>query len=435
MLASKYHHFKTKISNDFLFHFLLLFCVLLPFQFALNPLQNFDLAVVRVVIPLMFFWWLFLAIRRKETILQNNKISYLFLTFLTLATLSLFFSHNIFWSLRKLLFLFSIVPVYFVVLSALKTPSRRRKIIVALVGGATLLSIISILQFSAQFVFGIDPVYNFLAHSIAPFFLGRSFSQAVLAYPSWLVNAGGATYMRATSIFPDPHMLSYYLGMLIPFSIALWSTSKKHAGLFFFSSALLIVADICTFTRGGYIALIAGMVVILPLVSKQAIKKLLLAAATLAFLFTLAPHSPVAGRLTSSFDLNEGSNQGRISNWQQAFLIIKNHPLGVGIGMYSLAVDPNADYREPIYAHDLYLDIAAELGIQTAFVFVAILFLAFIYFWKAAKNDPLLVAGVSSLIIFSTHSLVETPLYSVHVLTLVCILIALSASIKQYEKN
>jgi putative inorganic carbon (HCO3(-)) transporter len=306
---------------------------------------------------------------------------------------------------------------------------------IALVGGAAALAMFSLFQFIAQFIFGIDPVYAFLAHYITPFFLGNSFSQTVLSYPSWLVNANGVTYMRATAMFPDPHMLSYYFGILIPWSIALWSTSKKHSLFFFFASVALILADIATFTRGGYLALIAGALIVLPLVSRKSIIKIIIAAFTLFFLFTLAPHSPVAGRLTSSFDITEGSNQGRISNWKQALPIIAKHPLGVGIGMYSLTVNPEADYREPIYAHNLYLDIAAELGIAATLVFILILLFTFFSFWRAAQEQPFFAAGVSSVTVLAVHSLVETPLYSVHILSLICILIAMGVTVKHYEKN
>jgi len=145
----------------------------------------------------------------------------------------------------------------------------------------------------------------------------------------------------------------------------------------------------------------------------------------LLFLFVM-PDNPVAGRFESSFNINEGSNQGRIYNWKEALPIIVAHPLGVGIGMYPLYVDPLATYRMPIYAHDLYLDIAAELGIIAAIVFIAFLVVVFARFWQAAKTDPFWSAGVASLTVFSVHSLVETPLYSVHVLTLFLIVASLA---------
>lgn len=414
---------------------LILFCLLLPFQFALNPAQGIDLAIVRIIVPAMFLIWLFLLLKKKvDPAIICNKTTCLLGIFIFLAICSLAFSHNFAWSLRKLAFLLSLVPVYFIALSVLGTKYRQRGIIISLVGGATLIAIFGIIQFSAQFVFGIDSVYSFLAQNITPFFLGNSFSKAVLAYPSWLVNSEGVTYMRAFANFPDPHMFSYYLGLLIPWSVAMWATTKSHKKLFFISSFLLILGDILTFTRGSYVALIASALVVLPLVSKNTAKKLLLGIILFIFLLNIVPHNPITGRFVSSFDTKEGSNRARISNWQQSLEIIKNHPLGVGIGMYSLAVKPEAAYREPIYAHNLYLDIAAELGLPAVLVFGLLLFLAGKNFWQTTKRQPFFAAGVASLTVFVVHSLVESPLYSVHILPLILIIIALSASLHPHEK-
>lgn len=426
------NHFR--LNEKALHYALLFFCALLPFQFALNPQSGIDLAIVRVLIPLLFIVWAVIKIKNKDYSMDSSLLSGLVAAFLFLAFISIPFSQNISWSFRKLLFLFSIAPLYFVVADVLKNKTNTAKpIIAALVAGSTLLAAIGIIQFFAQFLFGINTVYSFLAHKISPIFLGNSFSEAVLAYPSWLVNNQGATLMRSVAIFPDPHMLSYYMGLTIPWAIALATTSKKYKHWFFFSTALLVIADILTFTRGGYIALIAAAIATLPLIPKKAIKKMLLSVCLFLVLFAVAPHNPVSARFTSSFDVKEGSNQGRLSNWQQALLIIKKHPFGVGIGAYSLAVDPEADYRQPIYAHNLYLDIAAELGIFAALLFVAILLLALVSFWKVAKKQPFFIAGVGSMTVFSVHSLVETPLYSVHILPLFFMMLAISITAKNHE--
>ena len=243
------------------------FCFLLPFQFALNPAQEIDLAIVRIIVPLMFLGWVFLILKNKLNLeVIKNKITYLLGIFILLSIFSLYFSHNFSWSLRKIAFLLSLTPIYFIAISILCTKYRQRNIIISLVGGSVLLSIFGIIQFIAQFIFGIDSVYSFLAQNIAPFFLGNSFSKAVLTYPSWLVNSEGTTYMRVFANFPDPHMFSYYLGLLIPWSIALWATTVSHKKIFFISSFLLILVDVLTFTRGSYIALIASAIIVLPLV-------------------------------------------------------------------------------------------------------------------------------------------------------------------------
>ena len=391
------------------------------------------MAIVRVIVPVMFLIWIISALKSKRILLQKNKITCLFLIFLALAVFSLFFSHNLSWSLRKLFFLLSLAPLYFVAVSIFSEKCKQRAVIIALVGGTAAIAFVGIIQFISQFFFGIDSVYSFLAKSIAPLFLGNSFSQAVLAYPSWLVNSNNNTYMRAIAVFPDPHMFSYYLGMLAPWSVALWATTKSHKKVFFFSSLLIILADILTFTRGGYIALIASALIILPLVSKNTARKLIAGILMFVCLLAIVPHTPVTGRFVSSFDTQEGSNQARISNWQQALKIISAHPFGVGIGMYSLAVDSSADYRKPIYAHNLYLDIAGELGIFSALIFISLLFFVFKFFWKNSRGQAFFIAGVASITLFGVHSLVESPLYSVHVLPLFLIIIALSAATKQHK--
>lgn len=418
-----------------LYYFFLAFCLLLPFQFALNPAPGIDLAVVRVIIPALSLWLCYDLFKNKKMAEFSDRTTFFLLSLLALSVFSLLFSQNLAWSLRKLAFLFSIAPVYFIAIHACDLPRKIRAALSFLVLGATAVATVGIFQFFSQFIFGIEKTYSFLANSIIPFFLGKSFSAEVLAYPSWLVNSGGTTYMRAFAIFPDPHMFSYYMGMLLPWSLALCATTKNHKGLFFFSSAALAMADVLSFTRGGYIALIVSAVLVLPLVPKTAAKKILIGAAAAVFVLVVSPSSPVTERLGSSFDVNEGSNQARLNNWQQALAVIRNNPLGTGIGTYSLAVDPAASYREPIYAHNLYLDIAAELGIFTVFIFLALLGLSLKNFWKAARSNSFYAAGFASLVVFSTHSLVENPMYSVHILPLFFIVIALSVSINNYAKN
>lgn len=432
-----FQNWKKIFSNgeNWPFYALAFFSLLLPFQFALNPAPGIDLAIARIFILLIFGLFLISNIKHKKFYSKNTLITKLILAFLVLAIFSLSYSHVLSWSFRKLLFLLSIVPIYFIAISVFKTKENHIKILKFLVSGSIILAAVSLIQFLSQFIFGIDTVYVFLAKNITPFFLGNSFSQAVLSYPSWLVSSLDTNYMRAVGPFPDPHMLSYYFGLLIPWSVMITATSEKRSLWFLIGTFFLIFADIATFTRGGYIALIAASVVVLPLVTKQTAKKIVAGIILFFILFLLVPHNPVASRLTSSFDAQEGSNAARLSNWQQAFVIIKENPFGTGIGMYSLAVDPQADYRTPIYAHNLYLDIAAELGIPAAIIFILLLILIFISFWKAAKKNHFYIAGVASITVFSIHSLVETPLYSVHVLPVFFIVTALAATIKNYEDS
>jgi O-antigen ligase len=417
---------------------LLFFAFFLPFQFALNPYPGVDLGVARVLAIAIFIIWL---IKKRHSLNLHffyNKQTILFLLFLSIICASIFFSSNMLWSLRKIGFILSFAPLYFVFQDTFSNEFFRFKIIRFFVYGAFIVAAIGIIQFISQFIFGIDFVYDFYAKNITPFFLGESFSQTVLAYPSWLVSSNGNNYLRAFSTFPDPHMFSYYLGILLPWSILLASKYKKGTNIFWIISLILLVADLLSFTRGGYVALFMAGFSVLPLVTRSVAKKIVLTMILILMLFYLVPNNPVGGRFTSSFNTQERSNQGRISNWVQALSVIKSHPFGTGIGAYSLAINPEANYRDPIYAHNLYLDIAAETSSLGLFVFLVILFNTFLFFYKKTKVSSFYIAAIASLVIFCTHSLVENPLFSIHILPLFILLLSLgsySKISKDDEKN
>lgn len=408
----------------------LLFSFVLPLQIALNPSEGIDLALTRILIPVIFLVCLVENLLSKKISLPTSPGAIFLCTFIFLASFSLFFADNPSWGIRKLAFLFSIFPLYFVISSAFPTAEKKKVLMSYCAAGAAITALIGLVQFSLQYIVGIDKAYRWWGENIAPIFLGKSFSQAVLENSSWLVNAGGKDFFRAISVFPDPHMLSFYLNMTLPFAIflAIKSSSKKR--IFWISSAFLIfIADILTFSRGGYIGLAVMAFILFALFFKKLSVKFRLAACALLFFGTttlfLLPN-PVSQRFVSSFDTSEGSNSGRIETWSQAFEVIKKNPLGVGIGNYALAIKPSADYREPIYAHSVYLDIAAEMGIFALLFWIAFLGGTFLSFNKQADDQIFRFALIASLAAFASHSLVENPLFSVHIFSLLMMVTALA---------
>ncbi len=396
-----------------LFKLLLIFCFYLPFQIALNPSAGIDLASGRVFIILLFFLWLADGLKNRRIFLRGGKADFFILTFLFLNLFSLFFARNIDWSIRKLLFLFSIFPLYFVVSDLVDTKEKMEKIIKALVWGGFFAALVGIFQFAAQFIFGLDAAYNFWAERVSPIFLGANVTEAVLQNPSWLVDISGQTYLRAIGVFPDPHMFSFFLGMLLPFALGLFFKTKNKFYLVIFFAMLL--ADLLSFSRGGYLGLALGILVagiFLGNKLKSKYKLALIFAVVLASI-SLAIPGPISQRFFSSFNFKEGSNQGRIEIWKQAGGVILAHPFfGVGIGNYPLEIKAAADYREPIYAHSNSLDIAAETGLINLAVWLGLTgFLIFTFFGKFKRDILFFCAGIS-VIIFSAHSLVETSLYS-----------------------
>ncbi len=420
-----------------MFYFLWLLALYLPFQVALNPGQGVDLASIRIFILALFLLWLAQSLKNKKIFINKNIETALVLTFLFINLFSLVIAKNQDWGFRKLFFLLSIFPVYFVASYLLNNENRAIKLTKALIFSGAAIGLVGLVQFALQFLFGLNNTYKLWAKVVTPF-LGNSFSREVLMNPSWLVNIGGKTYMRAIAVFPDPHMLAFYMGMLVPLNIALIFILPGKKRFFSATLAVLLITDLLTFSRGGYVGLAVGAVFILIFFWKKINKKYKIAIVSLigAGLLLLIFPNPVSQRAYSTFNLNEGSNQGRIQTWEEALKVIGNNPvLGVGLGNYPLAVNPLADYREPIYAHNAYFDIAAETGILNALIWIWLLMATILNLIKKSKRNLLFLGAAASLVIFATHSLVETSIYSAQVLPLLLIIMSFGNSQFAYEKK
>ncbi len=408
-----------------MFKFLLFLSFYLPVGIALNPSESVDLSSIRVLIIGFFLFWVLGGLKNKKIFIKANLGTALVVIFLFLSVFSAFWARNTDWSLRKLAFLFSIFPLYFITSQLVDSREKMEKVIKALVLGGLVVSVVAILEFFLQFVLGIDRTYQLWAKYIIPVFLGNTFSAAVLENPSWLVNVSGHTYLRASGLFPDPHMFSFFLGILIPLALGLFMKLKIKAYLFIF--CILLLADFLTFSRGGYLGLFIGAAFLVIFFWSKAGQKFKIASVAMAISIAcvvLIPN-PISVRLLSSFNLKEGSNEGRLEMWKKAGDVTRDYPLlGVGIGNYPLTVKPTADYREPIYAHNTYLDISAETGIINALAWISLLSFSIVTFMRKSKEDFLYLFLAASLLIFSVHSVFETGIYSPVVLSLVLIILS-----------
>lgn len=406
---------------------LLFFFATLPFQFALSPAPGIDLHVSRLFAIGLFGFWLIQSLLQRKLSLPASVETILFVSFLCLSSFSLFFAENTSWGFRKFVFLLSFAPLFFVAFSMFQEKRVRERFAKWFIVGSVLSAVIGIFQFFLPFAIGLDPALLLWQKSILPIFSGITFSGTVSEFSSMVAHVGGVNVLRASSLFPDPHVASFFWGMTLPFTIAFAVHSANRARVFFFAaSVVILVADLLTFSRGGYLALLVTLIISLILFFPLIVKKYAPALLCLLFIllaFIVIPN-PIVSRLLSSFDLTDHSTSGRLQIWREAADIIAKHPLvGVGLGNYSSEVKPSADYREPRYAHNILLDIAAETGTINGIVFFLILAFSIKRAFKS-PSEPLKFAAGFSLLIFSVHSLFETPLYSVHILPLFLALIA-----------
>ena len=494
------------ISFKYFDQILFLLILYIPFQVALNITSGIDLASGRVLILYLFAVWAVKSLVEKRFVIRFNLQTLLIGMFLILALFSMLQAWDMERAFRKILVFLSIFPLYFIITS-LSIPSHSviargrllckkglgvvvnknnyiHKILSALFVSGFILSLVGIIQFILQFIIGIDPIMEFWSKYISPLFYGNTFGAEVISNPSWLVNIGGATVLRAFSLFPDPHMFSFYLGLLIPTVLATvlcdscWLHSptgavelkcKSFAKRFhspkgtmeptsqndkcaFFNSKLLylilitmLLAELLTFSRGGYIGLIAGVGVTIILLWKYISfnKKVILGlVAGISVLFISFTNQSIINRFLSSFDFDEGSNTERIKNWDQGYeMFADNFLTGVGIGNYSIYLYPTAEYRTPIYAHNLYLDIGAEMGIFALLVWLALIVITIWQLFETGKRSKdafsraLSFGSIGSLIWFSVHSFFDTAIYSPTILAVFVVIISVSVMIIKVNQD
>ena len=248
------------------FYFLIFY---IPFQIALNPIEGIDLASVRILIILLFFAWLLFSLSRKKLFIPNAIQTWLILIFLFIVFLSFCYAPEQERALRKTLFLFNIIPLYFISASIIKSKIQINKIISISIFAALLTGIIGLIQFGSQFIIGQEKIANFWAEIISPIFYGESFGAQIISLPSWFVNISGETYLRAFGFFPDPHMFSFYLGLIIPMVLAFLIFGNKKRIFLFIILTILISSILLSFSRGGYLGMIAGVGVVIILLWRQ----------------------------------------------------------------------------------------------------------------------------------------------------------------------
>ena len=210
------------------------------------------------------------------------------------------------------------------------------------------------------------------------------------------------------SFFTLNSYLAQYLILIIPLILSLFlfekvKKEKIFLGVIFFLTFILLIF---TLERGAWLGIIFGLLTMGIILRDKRILiglPLLLVLAFFAF-------SPFKARAISI--VKPSQNLERIYCWKSSFRMIKEHPLaGVGLGNFRY-VYPN--YMLPgakeylLHAHNVFLQIAVEMGIPGLLVFLWLLFL----FFKDAlahkgKNEDIriirvaLSAGIIAILITS----------------------------------
>jgi O-antigen ligase len=146
-------------------------------------------------------------------------------------------------------------------------------------------------------------------------------------------------------------------------------------------------------------------------------------------------------RVRSIIDLGETSNAQRIDIWKRTLISIKERPLlGVGIGNYPVVLEQDVRLAKAgSSAHNLYLHIAAEMGILASIIFICFLWLFFKKNYKLfiREKDEQLALYFSSNLLFVPwilfYSLTDIAIFDERTFLFILIPISIILGIKNNE--
>ena len=226
-------------------------------------------------------------------------------------------------------------------------------------------------------------------------------------------------YGRMTGPYQNPIDLATYLMVVIPILLALWVTIRGWRRVALGGLLLLLIGCLArTQAVGAWLGLTVGLIVVAVIGADAAIRRfgwLALAAVIGGGALGLA----AVGRLGHIFSMMDIGKVDRWVMWQAAIGMIRDRPiLGHGVNTFM------ANYlrywvggeQQPRYAHNCYLQVAAETGLIGLAAFLWVLWGLFrrLAIGIRQRSDvELLLLGLSAgLFAFVAQAGIDTNFYS-----------------------
>lgn len=226
---------------------------------------------------------------------------------------------------------------------------------------------------------------------------------------------------RMYSTLENPNLFGAYLLMIISiltaFTLRERAVKKRTVFTVILLSLLLCLA--LTYSRGAWVSLAAIVLGLTLFYDKRFGLLFLLVPVVLAFY-----HGQVVERFLSLFSGEDTSVDLRFALWESTMAMIEEHPLlGVGWGAYFLAYpDYNFFIQEEgvliFHAHNMYLNMLAEVGIPGGMAFLLAFFAQGILCWRNYRhgNDSFTksmgLGGVLMVMALSVISMGDHVLFS-----------------------
>ena len=179
--------------------------------------------------------------------------------------------------------------------------------------------------------------------------------------------------------FLDENDLSLYLNMWLPFCYFLFFAYKRKKNKILCLTGLVLglLSIVVSFSRGGFLGLIA-MAIVLWLFSKKKIVTLFAILFFSGIMFLFAGEKYWA-EMSTSINAEEGTGKARIESWKSAWAMFLDKPLGVGGGNFMIHFP---EYQTDFFkrgmwgraSHSLWFTLIPELGIIGIYIYFTLIF-------------------------------------------------------------
>ncbi len=389
----------------------------IPFFIAIPITSTFDsLNIWRVLSGLIFLKWTWHN-RPNLTGYLKTPLAKILLAILLLAILSAISAPSHILAIKRILYFINLSLIGIVLYDLIvRNQDFSQRVIKNIAIPTIIVALIGIVQQISTYYLDIFQFVDFWGGIAERNLFGNAWAETAIKANTWFAYFGDQLSLRMFSIFPDSHSFPIFLLLGLPTILAialrkviekggtLKTMFKTRASVLVIFVPIIFLAAILSGTRGIWVASIGAVLVSLALIcwhhkmnldsSHRNIFKYISSYLVIFFLlFGLAYYifasnqfqmskndSAIFGkRVRSVLDISETSNARRIEIWKASLQSIIKHPLlGVGIGNFPVVVGEDlAKAKAGSSAHNLYLNIAAELGIPALILALWFLWLLF----------------------------------------------------------
>ncbi len=390
---------------------LILFILSIPLFVAL-PIAGYDsMANWRILLVILFLAWLSKKISWKTRLdkiktgikgllwikkMRTFKLLHWTLLFLFIGLLSLIVAVDKFAGIKKILFLINIFLLFPIIRDIAQRKQQRKRIINAGIATVGICLTAGYVQLVSTFFVSLHNFWQWWAHKVIPVFYGSNSSELLAKSNTWFsYYQDSSPTLRMFSVFPDSHSFALFIVIGLIFLTILLFRKFKSQKIW-----LLVIISFISLafsgSRGIWVsAIIPFLIIIFLLIFKNALKlnltvthKKIFIGLLIVFVLSFPVSSLIVSasrgggdgglafkRAKTVMDTEELSVKSRMGIWKSSFNSILKHPiLGVGIGNYPVVLDQEiSEAKEGSSAHNLYLDIASEMGILGLIAFCLII--------------------------------------------------------------